>query len=173
MALESATYISDLVLTNPAAGDNVSAGDDHLRLLKAVLQATFPYVTGAITATNTELNYVDGVTSSIQTQINSISSQVGEPYTWVSKSADYSAATGDAILADTSGGAWVLTLPSSQSVGNVIRVCDIAGTFGTYNLQVARNGSEINNVSEDMYLDISDVSVMFVYTGATYGWRAI
>lgn len=69
MALETGTYISDLVATNPAAGDSPSQGDDHLRLLKALLLATFPGITGAVTPTHTELNYVDGVTSSIQTQL--------------------------------------------------------------------------------------------------------
>ena len=43
MPLESATHISDLVLTNPVgASDNRSQGDDPLRLLKTVLQTTFP-----------------------------------------------------------------------------------------------------------------------------------
>ena len=42
MGLESATYVSDLVTSNPATTDLQSQGDDHLRLLKAVLQATFP-----------------------------------------------------------------------------------------------------------------------------------
>lgn len=40
--LESATYLTDLVTTNPTNADLVSAGDDHLRLMKTVLQATFP-----------------------------------------------------------------------------------------------------------------------------------
>jgi len=31
MALESGTYLDDLVNTNPTATDNVSQGDDHLR----------------------------------------------------------------------------------------------------------------------------------------------
>ena len=68
MSLESATYISDLVSTNPAAGDLKSQGDDHLRLIKSTVKATFPNVSGAVTPTHTELNYVDGVTSAIQTQ---------------------------------------------------------------------------------------------------------
>jgi hypothetical protein len=45
MGLESTTYIDGLVSTNPVSGDNVSQGDDHLRLLKAVLKATFPNAT--------------------------------------------------------------------------------------------------------------------------------
>jgi hypothetical protein len=71
VALESATYISDLVATNPVgATDTKATLDDHIRLVKSTLQATFPNVAGAVTPTHTELNYVDGVTSAIQTQIN-------------------------------------------------------------------------------------------------------
>jgi hypothetical protein len=74
MSLESATVISQLQVTNPATADPVSQGDDHLRLIKAVLQSQFPGVGGAgfaspISATETELNYVHGVTSAIQPQI--------------------------------------------------------------------------------------------------------
>lgn len=42
MGLEAATYVSDLSASNPVAGDLQSQGDDHLRLIKAVLQTTFP-----------------------------------------------------------------------------------------------------------------------------------
>lgn len=70
MALETGTYISDLVATNPTSSDAKSQGDDHLRLIKSTLLATFPNVTGAVTPTHTELNYVDGVTSAIQTQLD-------------------------------------------------------------------------------------------------------
>lgn len=70
MALETATYINGLNSANPTATDNKSEGDDHIRLVKSTLLATFPAVTGAVTATHTELNYVDGVTSAIQTQLN-------------------------------------------------------------------------------------------------------
>jgi hypothetical protein len=71
VALESATYISDLVATNPVgATDTKATLDDHIRLVKSTVQATFPNITGAVTPTQTELNYVDGVTSAIQTQLD-------------------------------------------------------------------------------------------------------
>lgn len=56
MALESASYINGLVSSNPAAGDPVTQADDHMRLIKATLLATFPNITGAVTPTHTELN---------------------------------------------------------------------------------------------------------------------
>ena len=61
MGLEAATYISQLVATNPVgATDPKSQGDDHIRLLKSALQSTFPSISGAVTATHTELNQIDG-----------------------------------------------------------------------------------------------------------------
>lgn len=42
MTIEVATYITDLQPVNPTSTDQVSQGDDHLRLIKQVLQNTFP-----------------------------------------------------------------------------------------------------------------------------------
>jgi len=70
MALESATYISDLVTTNPTGSDSRATADDHIRLVKSTIKTTFPNVTGAVSATHTQLSYVTGVTSAIQTQLD-------------------------------------------------------------------------------------------------------
>jgi microcystin-dependent protein len=42
VGLESGTFISDLVVTNPPTTDAKQQGDDHLRLIKTVLKNTFP-----------------------------------------------------------------------------------------------------------------------------------
>lgn len=70
MGLENATYISDLDPANPLGSDPRTSSDDHHRLTKKTLKNTFPNIAGAVTPTHTELNYVDGVTSPIQDQIN-------------------------------------------------------------------------------------------------------
>lgn len=70
MALETGTYISDLNVSNPVNTDGVTQADDHLRLIKSTVKATFPNVSGAVLPTHTELNYVDGVTSALQTQLD-------------------------------------------------------------------------------------------------------
>ena len=57
MGLETATYIEDLVPANPVSSDNVSQGDDHLRLIKSVLQSQFTSLgSAAVTATASEIN---------------------------------------------------------------------------------------------------------------------
>jgi len=77
MSLESASYIGQLQVSNPTRQDPINQGDDHLKLIKSVLQVQFPGVSGtgfgkAITATEDELNFVHGVTSSIQTQLTRV-----------------------------------------------------------------------------------------------------
>ena len=56
MALESATYIDGLVVTNPLGSDPLAGADDHLRLIKSTLKSTFPNITGPVTATHGELS---------------------------------------------------------------------------------------------------------------------
>lgn len=57
MALETASYISQLVATNPPSSDPKSQGDNHLRLIKNVLQTQFPSLgTVPVTATAAQIN---------------------------------------------------------------------------------------------------------------------
>ena len=69
MGLETGTYIDSLNSSNPTAGDAVSEGDDHLRLIKSTIKATFPNLSGAVTSTQAELNLLDGVTANT-TELN-------------------------------------------------------------------------------------------------------
>jgi len=71
MGLETASYISQLVATNPLATDPLSQGDDHLRLIKSVLQTQFSGLSGttAVTSSGAELNILDGVTAT-STELN-------------------------------------------------------------------------------------------------------
>jgi hypothetical protein len=42
MALESASYVTQLNASNPTATDSINEGDDHLRMVKTVLKNSFP-----------------------------------------------------------------------------------------------------------------------------------
>lgn len=62
MTIETATYISEL---NPATIGNTTdptEGGAQVSLVKSVLQSSFPNISGAVTASHTELNYVDVTT---------------------------------------------------------------------------------------------------------------
>jgi hypothetical protein len=57
MAVETATYLSQLDITKPTAFDPKSEGDDHIRLLKSTIKATFPnFTAAALSATQAQLD---------------------------------------------------------------------------------------------------------------------
>ena len=53
MTVESATYVSGLNANYPPGSDTISEGDDHLRLIKAVLKSTLPNADEAINGVHT------------------------------------------------------------------------------------------------------------------------
>lgn len=69
MALESGTYIDSLNVLNPVATDGLAQADDHLRLIKSTIKATFPSITGAVNTTQAELNVLDGGTAATATTL--------------------------------------------------------------------------------------------------------
>jgi len=77
MALETGTTIAELSRLDPLHTDEISVQDDHTRLIKNVLKDQFPGAGGdgfaaPITATETEMNSLVGVTSPIQLQLETI-----------------------------------------------------------------------------------------------------
>ena len=58
MSVETAPYINSLNTALPASNDPKSEGDDHLRVIKSAVKATFPNLTGAVTVTQTDLNTI-------------------------------------------------------------------------------------------------------------------
>jgi len=64
MALEESgvDYIDDLVITDPTNGEDPTDGAGHIRSIKKAVKQSFPAVDGAVTSTDTELNYLDGST---------------------------------------------------------------------------------------------------------------
>jgi hypothetical protein len=84
------------------------------------------------------------------------------------KTANYTAADKEGILADTSGGAFTVTLPATPATGAQVIVADPTGDWGTNNLTIGRNGETIASVAQDLVCDTSGVSVQLVYDGTTW-----
>jgi hypothetical protein len=92
---------------------------------------------------------------------------------WTAKTANYTAVAGDRILADTSGGAWTLTLPASPAVGDEIHILDSTASFDANNLTVARNSLKIQALTADLTLTTESTGIGLVYMSSTYGWRVL
>ena len=169
MGLESASYISELVDTNPVVGDPVGEGDDHLRLIKTVLQTQFSGLSGttAVTTSEEELNYVDGVTSAIQTQIDNFSGGLS----WQAVvTTGTTMVAGKGYFVNTTGGAFAMTLPASASLGDEVHIIDYAGTFDTNNCTVDRNSHNISGAGSDLVVATERAAFKLVYVDATQGW---
>ena len=65
MALESGTYINSLNAANPASTDGLGQADDHIRLIKSAIKATFPNLDGPVTATVANLNNTTAIPSTL------------------------------------------------------------------------------------------------------------
>ena len=123
MGLETATYISQLVATNLLATDPISQGDDHLRLIKSVLQAQFSGLSGttAVTADGAEMNLLDGCTATT-TELNYLDiTTLGTSAASKAVTAD---ANGDVTIAD---GAYDFDIASHDGTNGLL----LAGTLVT------------------------------------------
>ena len=86
------------------------------------------------------------------------------------KTGNFTASAGHGVFANTSGGAWTLTLPASPSIGDEVSFIDYAGTFDTYNLTIGRNSSKIHGADEDLTVSVERAANTLVFTDATQGW---
>ncbi len=68
MGLEAATYVDDLISTNPLGTDTIPQGDDHLRLIKTTLKNTFKGFSRAFYAPTTTSSQTSTVTVAMTDQ---------------------------------------------------------------------------------------------------------
>lgn len=87
------------------------------------------------------------------------------------KTADFIAASGKGYFVNTTGGAITATMPNPPSAGNIVAFKDYAGTFGTNNLTIDRNGHNIQGIPQDSRISTNRASVVLVYNAdAVSGW---
>ena len=91
--------------------------------------------------------------------------------TWIKKTANYTAEAGDNIFADTSGGDFTITLPSSAAIGDQVKIIDAEGTFAAENLTVGRNSHKIQGATSDLVISTSGAGIALVYNDSDNGWR--
>ena len=60
------------------------------------------------------------------------------------KTGNYTASAGEGVFANTTSGAFTVTLPASPSLGDEVSIVDYAGTLDTNNLTVGRNSQPID-----------------------------
>lgn len=97
----------------------------------------------------------------------------GSTFAWNIASSNATMVANNGYFVDTSGGAKTMTLPASATLGDTIRINDLAGSFATNNLTVARNGHKIQGVADNLLVDADQSSFGLVYSNSTYGWKLL
>ena len=185
MALETGNFISALVRTNPLSSDNISEGDDHLQLIKKILQKTFPV------GTNSALDSGIGPDQAVQVLI----AKSSEPTVDTSSSGNAARAmgllwldTGNNLLKirNQANDAWI-TLPfdpeNDKTVdieGGTIDATVIGGTtpaagdFTTLDTTGALTvGTDITISGDDIIMATNTDAYMLVADGTSYNPVAI
>jgi hypothetical protein len=86
---------------------------------------------------------------------------------WTRVTSNYTATSNQQIIADTSTGAFTITLPGTPATGNVVRITD-GYDWSANNLTLDRNGSTIETASENLVLNLKGVTVELIYDGGTW-----
>lgn len=195
MGLETPTYISDLVITNPTSGDPKTQGDDHFRGFKSAVKTTFPNVTGAVNPTHTQLNYLASATGTTGTTSSNVVFSASPTFTGtvtaplISNSAELQIATSAAVdIAFTtnaffrwrikSGGAFSPHTGNTYDIGdstNTVRTVYAGTSVVTPNVQfpAVQVASADANTLDDYEEGTWTPSLQFATgsTGITYGSR--
>jgi len=135
MGLETGTYIDSLNSSNPTATDAVSEGDDHIRLIKSTVKATFPNLSNAVTSTHTELNLLDGVTANT-TELNyvdvaTLGTVEASKAVTADANKDITGARNLTITGALSAGSGLITLADVYPVGSIYINAAVATNPGT------------------------------------------
>ena len=93
----------------------------------------------------------------------------GAAATWTEKTSSYTAVAGNNLIVDTSN-AVTVTLPSSATLGDEVRIIDGTGNAGTNSITVARNGHKIQGAAADLTVSTARAAFGLVYYNTAQGW---
>lgn len=75
------------------------------------------------------------------------------------------------VLANTTSGAFTITLPAAPSIGSWFMFADLNTQWGTNNLTIARNAKNIDGAAANLVLSSSGAAVTLFYDGV--GWHSV
>jgi hypothetical protein len=88
---------------------------------------------------------------------------------WLVITTTYTAFAGDRISANTTGGAFTITLPTSPASGTIVTIGDGGNNWSTNNLTVSPGGANtINGVVDSLICNVRSYGVVLFYNGTTW-----
>jgi len=89
------------------------------------------------------------------------------------KTANFTAVSGEGYFVDTTGGAFEIDLPTSPSVGDEIEFVDFARKFGTNALTLDQGSNKFQSrvaSTKKPVFETNGQNIRIVYSGSTQGW---
>ena len=98
---------------------------------------------------------------------------VSEDIGWTVVSTHTSAGVGGKYFVSTDSIPVTIIAPATPVANDEFVVSDYSGNFGTNNCLIDRNSSNIMGVADDFTINVSDVTLKFVFIDGTQGWRIV
>lgn len=96
----------------------------------------------------------------------------GGSQAWILKSANYTAVSGDRIIANTTTASFTITLPATPTTGAYVQITD-GGNWSVNNLLIDRNTpSTIEGIADTLAIDLAQATVELIYDGTTWQFTA-
>ena len=89
---------------------------------------------------------------------------------YITTTGTYTAVADDQVLVDTSSSSVTVNLPASPSIGSEVHFIDSKNFFGSNNLTVGRNGSNILGAASNLTVSTNGAAFTLVFVNATRGW---
>jgi hypothetical protein len=161
--LSSTTLGSEVTSSSLTSVGTLTSLTTSGQVTSTLATGTAPFaVTSTTVNTNLNADLLDGYQASEFVMEN-----------WSIKTTNYTAVKNDALFVDTTSGVVTITLPSSPTLGDSVKITDVASKFGTNKCTIGRNGSNIMGLAEDMDVTSNNTTIRLVYSNSTYGWRVM
>jgi len=83
---------------------------------------------------------------------------------WIKITSDYTAESGNRLIADTTNGTFTLTLPPNPTLGSYVVITD-GGDWGVNQLIISASGASIEGILNNIGLDIGGITLELLWDG--------
>jgi hypothetical protein len=160
-----------------AGAANTSAGTASTQAGTATTQAGIATTQAGIATTKaaeaaaSAASIAGGPVTSVNGLTGVVTLPTGGGIEYTRKTANYTAVSMDGIIADTSGGAFTVTLPATPTVGFQVYFVD-GSNWSVNNLTIDPNGSTIEGASGLLTVNVGNISLSLIYDGTTWQMNA-
>lgn len=162
-AITAATNSAIATINNSINGQRITDVEADVASHETRIYATENYVSTAGGQLSALSSTVTGLNSLVSGKI---------PNNWENITSSYSAVRGDRLFVTPAAGL-IITLPAAPSIGDTVIIVDSAGTSQTTNFTIARNGSLIAGVAENLVFNVKSKAAQLVFSNTVQGWRVM